>query len=656
MKPMRKEPDRAGRADGSESPARAGTGETFQEVMERRMARRSFLKMSAAAAPVLVIAPAALLPKRAGAAVQDGLTFAPIALSTEDAVRVPPGYVARVLLRWGDPLLAGAPPFDLAAQSPAAQARQVGYNCDFLGFFPWDDDNPRRGLLTVNHEYTNPELMFPGYDQERPTRAQVDVEIAAHGLSVVEIERSSLSGWEYRAGSPFNRRVTGETEMAITGPAAGDDLLKVSYDPTGTRVRGMLNNCGGGITPWGTLLTCEENFNQYFANRAALSDADPRKAIHARYGLPGGASERRWELHHERFDLAREPNEPFRFGWVVEIDPYDGAFVPRKRTALGRFKHEAATVVLARDGRAAVYSGDDERFDYVYKFVSRRAVDPVRSRNLDLLDEGALHVARFDVDDAGRGIGEWIPLEAGRGALAGWTEAQILINTRGAADAVGATKMDRPEDLETNPVTGRLYCVFTNNTQRGTSGRPGVDAANPRPVNRHGHILEISEDGEDAAATTFTWEIFMLCGDPADPADAPTYFAGFDPARVSPISSPDNIAFDGRGNLWIATDGQINTFRRNDGIFAVPTEGPDRGYLRQFLSGVPGGEVASLIFTPDTQTLFASIQHPGEGSSLSQPTSRWPDGGVPRPAVVAVTKSAPRRRSLFRPGSPVIGT
>ena len=621
--------------------------EAFADVLERRLSRRSLLKGSVAAGSMLALG-CTLAPQRAEAASGSGLAFEPIALNREDRVIVPDGYEAQLLVRWGDPVLAGAPAFDIGNQTRARQERQLGFNCDFLGWFSLPQPrsrNPRWGLLTINHEYTDAVMMFPDYVPGSPTREQVDVELAAHGLSVVEVVREGRSRWTPRAGR-LNRRITAETPMAITGPAAGHDWMKSSYDPTGTVVRGMLNNCGGGITPWGTLLTCEENFNQYFANGARLADA-AKAAAHARYGLPSGASERRWELHHDRFDLSKEPNEPFRFGWVVEIDPYDRNSVPKKRTALGRMKHEAATCVMAPGGQVVVYTGDDERFDYMYKFVSAGKVSPRREANDGLLDEGTLYVAKFDDD----GTGVWLPLVFGQGALTqanGFTsQADVLIGTRQAADAAGATKMDRPEDIEANPVNGKVYCVMTNNTQRGTSGRPAVDGANPRAVNRDGHIIELTENAENPAGTAFTWDIFMLCG---NPGDATTYFAGFDKSKVSTISSPDNITFDRRGNLWIATDGLPNNHPGNDTIQAVPTGGPERGYLRHFLSGVPGAEVASLAFNANDTALFASIQHPGEGGTLAAPTSHWPDGGtsVARPSVVAVVRTDP--------GSPAVGT
>lgn len=619
--------------------------ETFAEVLARRVERRSFLKGATVTAGLLVAN--AALPAAKTEAAQQTLGFTPVQLSTEDRVIVPPGYSSEVVIRWGDPIRAGAPGFNFNQQSAAAQSQQFGYNCDFLYAVPYRRNpfSALRGVtesyvLWVNHEYTNPELMFPGYSPATTTKEIVDTELAAHGGTVVAIEliRRGLfvagEKWAVDLQSPLNRRITGETEMIITGPAAGDDLMKTSADPTGTRVRGMLNNCGGGITPWGTIVTCEENFNQYFANLNGLPSTDPRRAIHARYGMPTGASERRWENVYDRFDIAKEPNEAFRFGYSVEIDLFNPYATPKKRTALGRTKHEAATFVVASDARVVAYLGDDERFEYMYKFVTKGKFDPQRGvANGDLLDEGTLYVAKFNGD----GTGEWLPLVGGQGALANWTQAMVCINTRGAADLVGGTKMDRPEDIETNPVNKKVYAVFTNNTQRGTSGRPATDAPNPRVNNRHGHIIEITEDKNDPTSTNFQWEIFMLCGEPGVATDG-TFFAGFDPSQVSPISSPDNIAFDQQGNLWIATDGQINTFRKNDGVFVVPTAGPQRGFLRQFLSGIPGGEVASLVLSPDNRTLFASIQHPGEGSTYDSPTSTFPDGGKPRPAVVAVRK------------------
>lgn len=609
------------------------TAPPFETVLARRFDRRQVLRGAVA---LTLLAAYYRAPSGHAAGGRGALTFQPITLNLSDQVTLPEGYASTVLLRWGDPIRRDAPEFSLARQSPEAQAQQFGYNADFVGYFPLPSSGPHptRALLAVNHEYTNPELMFPGYRPGDPELWQMAVEWEAHGVSVVELVRRAHGDWRVDLASSRNRRVTATTRCELTGPAAGSDWLRTSADPTGTVVAGTLNNCAGGKTPWGTLLTCEENFHQYFGNLAGLSKTDPRYSIHRRYGVPEGESERLWERFDRRFDVSQEPNEPFRFGWVVEIDPYDPTFVPKKRTALGRFKHEAATVVLARDGRVVVYMGDDERFEYIYKFVSDRRYDPQdRTANFSLLDSGTLFVARFDED----GSGEWLPLVYGHGPLTernGFTsQADVLVNTRRAADLLGATPMDRPEDIETNPVNGLVYVVCTNNVRRQWNQ---MNAANPRPNNRHGHIIELSEEG-DYTGTRFRWELFLLCGDPHDPNDG-VFAAGFDPQLISPISCPDNITFDAWGNLWIATDGQPHSFGRNDGIYAVPTSGDDRGWVRMFLSGPRGCEICGPEFTPDCTTLFCAIQHPGEGSTLADLSSSWPDGTIPRPSVIAVWK------------------
>jgi uncharacterized protein len=636
----------------------AGRGETFADIMTRRLSRRGMLKGTAAASAFVVAGPALAN----GVAAQDAtpgaassLTFEAIAASTAEGTAVAAGYTATPFLKWGDPLFADSPTFDTMAQTAATQAKQFGYNCDFIAFFPLPQgsDTSDHGLLVVNHEYTNPELMFDGYLVPNPeftpesedipeflpntSKHIVDTELEAHGLSVVEVQRDASGQWIVVPDSTYNRRVTATTEMTISGPAADADLLKTSADPTGAAVLGTLNNCAGGVTPWGTVVSGEENFNQYFANLAALAEDDPVYAHHERYGITEEASERLWETIYDRFDVSKEPNEPFRYGWGIEFDPYDPASTPKKRTALGRNKHEGHTSVVAPDGQVVIYSGDDERFEYAYKFVTTGTYNPVdRAANMDLLDEGTLYVARFNDD----GTGEWLPLVAGEGELTaanGYaTQADVVINPRAAADLVGATKMDRPEDFETNPVNKKVYLVLTNNTQRGPEGDADVDEANPRPENAFGHIIEITEDGDDHAATTFDWEIFLLAGDPADES---TYFAGFPKDQVSAIANPDNIMFDVNGNLWISTDGQGGTLEVNDGIFAVPTDGPDRGYLKQFFAGVPGGEMAGPALTPDNTTLFVSVQHPGEGSSYAEPATSWPEtSGPPRPTVVVIQK------------------
>ena len=650
-------------------------GDYFGEVVRQRMARRSFLKGTGLAAGAAV-APVLLDPSLARSTNDPGksIGFVPIAPTDVDTVVVPTGYTSKVVIAWGDPLFPGGPAFDVNAQTAAKQAVQFGFNCDFVAQFPlpsWFQMLARfspslarwlvgalqqklstsaspEALLWVNHEYTEAGDMIPGYSSASPTLEQVNIELNGHGGSLVVIKERG-GQWLYEKNGYLNRRITGHTPMAIGGPLAGHPLLRTSADPSGRTVLGMFNNCGGGITPWGTILTAEENFDQYFGGGTALKAADPAKAaLYARLAPGGGESGRKWERFHPRFDVSKEPNEYARFGYIVEIDPYDPESKPIKRTALGRFKHEAACNTLGKSGQAVVYSGDDARFEYAYKFVSKGSFNALdREANLQLLDEGTLYVARFNAD----GSGVWLPLTHGQGGLTAEngfaSQAEVIVNTRGAADKLGATKMDRPEDIEVSPTNGKVYIALTNNSSRTTTATDyGEVAANPRLNNRWGHIVEIVEDGGDNTATSFRWEIFMLCGDPA--LAQGSYFAGFDPAKVSPISCPDNLDFDELGNLWIATDGAPNSpgfATRNDGIFAVPTEGEHRGWVRQFLSGPKGCEVASLKMSTDNRTIFASIQHPGEGQGLPNKQSSWPDGTnrPPRPAVVAVKHDKGRK-------------
>jgi hypothetical protein len=652
----------------------------FGDLVDAEVSRRGVVRagaigalalglVGAGAAPALAAPSADPAPGGAAAAQADtfaaptggpsSLTFKPIPPNQLDSLIVPNGYDHAVVIRWGDPVVPGAPAFDVRRQTPAAQAKQFGYNNDFVAVLPLDRRG-ERALLVVNHEYTNEELMFPAYTgPDSLTVDQLKIAMAAHGMSVVEIERVGRTGqWRPVGGGFrwFNRRITASgTEFRLTGPAAGHALLKTAADPTGRKVVGTLNNCAGGVTPWGTVLSGEENFNQYFVG----GDQAPAelKGSLARYGIdttkryPSGS--RRWERADGRFDLARKgnENEAHRFGWIVELDPYDPHAAPRKHTAMGRMKHEGANVILSRAGHAVAYMGDDERFDYLYKFVSDKKVDRsdsprARRHNLSLLESGSLYVARFeftsagDIDGTGRlpkdgafnGAGRWIPLvKGGRSLVDGMSVEEVLVFTRLAGDKVQATKMDRPEDVEPNPKTGKVYCALTNNTQRGTAGRAPADEANPRNGNRHGHILEITEDGGDNAAETFTWSLPIVCGDPKDES---TYFLGFDKSKVSPISCPDNVAFDASGNLWISTDG--NALGSNDGLFAVALEGPQRGQVKQFLTVPYGAECSGPFITKDNRSVFVAAQHPGEveGATLEKPASTWPDGDFAKPGVV----------------------
>jgi hypothetical protein len=640
------------------SEERARTGEaSIGEVIGTRLSRRQALHGLAgvAAATLLPLAPfagdrpaaAAGLTGAAAGAGQGASTlgFAELAHGLTETHAVAPGYRVQTLIRWGDPLEAGAPAFDPLAQTAEAQAKQWGYNNDYVGWMPLPAGAAAadRGLLCVNFEYTNTHLMFPGLQADvfdPVTRQQTDIELAAHGHGIVEIRRDGSGQWRVVADSPYNRRITAlATPCRIAGPAAGDVRLKTAADPTGTRVIGTLNHCAGGKTPWGTVLIAEENFHQYFGG-------DPKKtataAAYEQYGIVG-KPEYGWFRYHGRFNIETEPNEPNRFGWMVEIDPYDPQSVPVKRTALGRFKHEGATTVVNSDGRVVAYSGDDERLEYVYRFVTAGRYDPASPQaNRDLLDSGTLSVAKFRDD----GSLEWLPLVHGTGPLTaanGFTsQADVLIETRRAADLLGATPMDRPEDVEPNPKTGLVYVVLTNNTKR----EPGQgNAANPRGPNPHGHILELIPPGapaaRDHAAAVFRWEVFLLAGNPQVPADGARYHPGV--TENGWLSAPDNIAFDRQGRIWIATDGAPR-FGIADGCYASDTEGPGRALTRHFYRTPTGAELCGPEFNTDDTAYFAAVQHPGEGpgSTFDQPSTRWPDfqpGMPPRPALQVIVKT-----------------
>jgi secreted PhoX family phosphatase len=627
---------------------------TIGDVIAARYHRRDLLKgalgVAAIAATVSPLAIAAAGPARASA----GFGFKEVAAGVDENHHLAEGYDADVLIRWGDPVLPGAPAFDPLKQTAAGQKLQFGYNNDYLGYLPMPGA-PRpseHGLLVVNLEYTNEELMFPGVGADqmkkeqnfaKMTRELVDIEMAAHGGAVLEVVRNN-GKWQVVAGSRYARRIDADTPMDITGPAAGHARMKTAADPSGRRVLGMINNCAGGVTPWGTWLSCEENFHGYFWGEVAADH--PEAANFKRYGV--GSNWYAWGKWHNRFDVTKEPNEANRFGWIVEIDPFDPASTPKKRTALGRMKHEGAEGIINRDGRYVVYTADDERFDYVYKFVTRATVDRNnRAANLDLLDEGTLFAARFNAD----GSGEWLPLVHGHGPLTAAngfnSQADVVIETRRAGDLLGATKMDRPEDVEANPKSNKVYLLLTNNDQRKEDQ---LDAANPRADNKFGHIIEMTPPDGDHAATAFTWGILVKCGDPAVAAVGAT----FSPATSSNgwFGMPDNCAIDGDGRLWIATDGNHDQDTgRTDGLWALETEGEARATSKLFFRCPAGAELCGPVFTPDGETLFVAVQHPGDDgpkwkafgrlSSFEDPSTRWPDftpGMPPRPAVLAITR------------------
>ena len=578
-----------------------------------------------------------------------GLGFEEIPHGVDRTHHLPPGYAAEVLLRWGDPVLADAPPWSPSALSASAQVAQFGYNNDFVAFMPLPRGSQAstHGLLCINHEFTNTKFMWPDLNaftvQRSMSAERTAVEMAAVGHSIVEIERGER-GWRPIQG-PFNRRITADSPAQLSGPVAGHRRVRTADDPEGRRCRGILNPCAGGKTPWGTVLIAEENFNMMFAGDT--SEPHERRN-HRRYGVGSFNIYAWWPRHFERFDVSAHPREANRFGWVVELDPYRPESAPVKRTALGRFKHEAATCALNRDGRVVVYLGDDEIFEYLYKFVSDAHFDSNdRAANGDLLDHGTLYVARFF--DGGRL--EWIALEFGTGPLTPTNDfqdqADVLLETRRAADLLGATRLDRPEDVEANPRDGVVYALLTNNRSRPADA---LDAANPRAHNDFGHVLKLVPPGApgeavDHAADVFSWDIFLLAGNPNNAAHHARY-----PATVSQhgwFASPDNCAFDPAGRLWIASD-QGGGWRKSgfaDGLWACGEDAAGQLAIKHFFRAPIGAEVCGPEFTPDGRTLFLAIQHPGVdsvgGADYDNPGTRWPDfddGTPPRPSVLAITR------------------
>ena len=630
--------------DDDDIPANVCTNQPLSAIISRRQALMGGGAMGLAAAATLLSGPAA------GARTNpSSLKFRQPPHRISGTHQIASGYRADVLIGWGDAVVAGTPAHDLENQTAAAQSGQFGTNNDFIGYLPLPTESRQsaHGLLCVNHEYANAELMWPGLTRsdkfEKMTAAMAAVEMAAHGHSVIEVKRHA-GRWSVTSDSRFARRITATTPIWISGPAAGHARLKTAADTTGKQALGTINNCAGGVTPWGTVLIAEENFHGYFTGDP---EGTPEAMNHARMGLKGRPWYA-WGRFDARFDVSREPREPNRFGWIVEIDPYDPNAVPVKRTALGRFKHEGANVAIDISGRAVAYTGDDQANEYLYKFVSKDRMEPARrDANRRLLDKGTLFVARFDSD----GTLIWLPLTWGTAPLDqanGFaSQADVLIETRRAADLLGATPMDRPEDVEANPVNGRVYVMLTNNTRRDF----GDDGANPRGPNPHGHVLEIippGAEGEGAnnsvghASPQASWRILLKAGDPSAAHDAE-----YHPATAefgSWLAAPDNCAFDNHGRLWIATD-QGSKQRRNnipDGLYGCDVAGPGRALPRLLFACPKGAEMCGPAFTPDNTTLFCAVQHPGEGSTFDAPSTRWPDFDPrrpPRAGVVAITRT-----------------
>jgi secreted PhoX family phosphatase len=638
---------------------------TFAAIVDSRMARRNFLKGSVGAAVAAFIGgtltgcsssdsseAVAVVPPPVSPAPLLGFTA--IAASRVDGIVVPEGYSASTILPWGTPLTGSYPAFLAdASNTGAEQEQQVGMHHDGMHFFPIDarsnGTSSTEGLLVFNHEYIDHNLIHTNGITAVPRIAdEVRKEIAAHGVSIAHIQQQTDGSWALVNNSPFNRRITGATPMELAGPVRGSDKVMTKYSPDGSRTRGTLNNCGNGFTPWGTYLTCEENWAGYFMN----ADADkPRE--HSRYGVPSGNGRYFWETAtpaadaYQRFNASSigasaiddYRNEPNTFGWIVEVDPFNPDSVPQKRTALGRFGHEGIVFGKLEEGKPVVfYSGDDARFEYIYKFVSA-APYYKNTAGGHLLNDGILYVARFNED----GSGEWLPLDindagfVAQAAAAGVSftdQADVLLNTRLAADVAGATKMDRPEWGAVHPETGEVYFTLTNNSRRTEEQ---IDAANPRAANTTGHIIRWHER-ETQAATRFDWDIFLLAGDVGTETPGTELVLSAD----NHLASPDGLWFDKNGLLWIQTD--MSGSQQGEGPFGnnqMLVADPVTRQIKRFLAGPNDCEVTGITATPDMKTLFVNIQHPGDRSSPASFTSHWPDGGSTRPrsATVVITKN-----------------
>ena len=699
---------------------------TMHDILAARIGRRGFMLGSAGAAVFgsmgltgclgLGGSSASSAAPAAAAPAETLLGFKPVAKSLADAFIVPEGYTASVIYAKGDPLFAGVAAFKNDGTDTGYDQR-AGDHHDGMQYFGLnaagkaDQAGASRGLLGMNHEYIEQVTLFPAGPTALPRpAAEADIEIACHGVSVVEVAKGSDGRFATVQTSPFNRRVTAETTIELAGPARGSSLLVTKFSTDGTRTRGTVNNCGTGKTPWGTLLTGEENWSGYFkrGSDAAARSAKENTSL-TRYGRTVNKSSRYgWETagsddRYVRWDItatgasaaADYRNEINGQGYMTEINPYDRNSVVKKRTSTGRFAHEGAAFSLLKAGKPlAIYMGDDSQFEYIYKYVSDAVWDPADAKPADpmatgdkYLDKGKLYVAKFNAD----GTGTWLELSMANPLIAGYStytfadQADILVNARLAADAAGATKMDRPEWSSTHPTTGDIYFTLTNNSSRVASGSDAskvVNAANPRSYtdvkggtstqsgNVNGHILRLAEQG-DANATTFKWDVYLFGAEAG--AIASINLSGL--TDVNDFSSPDGLQFaESTGICWIQTDDGGYTDVTNDQMLAaLPGRVGDGGKvsvangsvlvdtyvgkkptsdtLKRFLVGPKGCEVTGVAETPDGKVMFVNIQHPGEGTAvgdLGDPAkyvSQWPSnsgygaGKRPRSATVMITKN-----------------
>ncbi len=602
----------------------------INHIIERVLSRRAFIGGSAAFGVAAMVG-SGVPGLEARSLAGNALTFQAVAANSADSVTVPAGYSWDVLMSWGDELWSKSQPLDeQSGGTGASQELSVGDNNDGMYLF----SHQGRSILALNNEYANRPTLFGNRDASRPqTLDDVRKGMAAHGVTICEISQSQhkKSGkWSIVKDSPFNRRITATTPMQITGPAAGHDLMKTKADPSGTRSLGTWANCANGQTPWHTYLTCEENFNGYFT-RSDLTRDIPE--VLQRYGIGARDWGYNWASSDERFDVSEHPFEPNRVGYVVEIDPLDPKSTPKKRTALGRFKHENAELVINGDGRVVVYMGDDERGEFLYRFVSDgKFIEG--GDNRDLLDSGQLYAAKFHDDLRG----EWLALTPQTTGMA--SQALICIHTRQAASAVGATTMDRPESIAANLATAEVYCALTNNKHRGKKPNRGGDdmpvgGPNPRAQNKYGQIVRWRSDEGDHTRPGFDWQLFVLAGNPTVHTDARKGSPNINADNM--FNSPDGLKFDQSGTLWIQTDGKTS----NKGDFAgmgnnqMLAADAVSGEIRRFLVGPKKCEITGLTWSADRRTMFVGIQHPGERGK-----SHFPNGGnrVPRSSIIAIKR------------------
>ena len=601
----------------------------FDRLSDIAISRRSFLKGAAyfGVSSFAVSAGLGLPSRKVEAATTRWLSFNPVKANSLDTVTVPEGFKWQTVVSWGDPMWSKGKAFDHVSRGNAAsQALAFGDNCDGMKLFTHNG----RSILACNNESVNRSIIFGNRASGLPENVDdANKGVLAHGISIVELKNDN-GDWGIVKDSRYNRKITPETQMEITGPARGHKLLQTAADPKGVASLGTWNNCGNGETPWGTYLTCEENFHGYFSS----SDADMKIPPELkRYGIKAKDKGYGWALADERFDITRHPNEPNRAGYIVEIDPADPNSTPKKRTALGRFKHENAELVIAENGHVVVYLGDDERGEFLYKFVSAGKYSEM-GNNRDLLEDGDLFVARFNAD----GSGKWLALTPETTGMS--SKAEICIHTRQAASAVKATTMDRPEWVAANPNKAEAYCCLTNNINRGVKPNAGGDATpvggpNPRKANKYGQIVRWQAANDDHTAEDFSWDLFVVAGNPAVHSDDRKGSGNVNADNM--FNSPDGLKFDTRGGMWIQTDGKYSN--KDDfagmGNNQMLLGNTETGEINRFMVGPKECEVTGLTWSGDRKTMFVGIQHPGEKGD-----SHFPGGGdsVPRSTVIAISR------------------